>query len=232
MDIEICVDSFEQASVAKDLSAKRIELCSALDIGGLTPSVGLTSLCSDLAGIEVHAMIRPRPGGFLYSSNEIQTMKLDIESLQSSGVRGVVFGVLKESGDLDLERNTELLSLAKSYGLEVTFHRAFDFVKNPMGSLEKLIELGFDRVLTSGQQPSAFEGIDLIKKLVLQSRGRIQIMAGSGVNRGNVQDLQDTGIDAIHFTARKPVNESFELGMGKRYEVDIAKINSILKVLS
>jgi copper homeostasis protein len=159
-------------------------------------------------------------------------MKLDIQQLQMVGARGVVFGILNEDLSLNVEDNSQLFTYAKSLGMEVTFHRAFDFVKNPLGSLEKLIELGFDRVLTSGQQPSAFEGIDLIKKLVLQSRGRIQIMAGNGVNSGNVQDLQDTGIDAIHFTARKPVNESFELGMGKRYEVDIPKINSILKVLS
>jgi copper homeostasis protein len=226
MEIEICIDRLEQARAALKFGAKRVELCSALDLGGLTPSFGLTRQCADLGGLEVHVMIRTHGGGFIYSIEDIEIMKFDMESLHKAGATGVVFGVLNKNRFLNIEHNRQLFMHAKSLGLEVTFHRAFDFVENPQESLEKLIEIGFDRLLTSGQKSTAIEGIDLIRNLVEQSNGRIEIMAGSGVNSDNVKKLQAIGIDAIHFTARKPIKVT-DMNMGQDYIVDIEKLISI-----
>ena len=194
MTFELCIDSLDQAYAAKSFGARRVELCSALQLGGLSPTIGMTRQCSDLSGIETHVMIRPRGGGFLYSKEEILGMRFDIQALQQSGARGVVFGILNQDRSVDAENNSELLDLAKSLGLEVTFHRAFDFVTDPQSSLDHLIRVGFDRVLTSGQQSTAIEGIELIKKLVKQSQGKIEIMAGSGIDSSNVLELQATGL--------------------------------------
>ena len=232
MVLEICVDSLDQTKAAIKYGASRIELCSALDLGGLTPSFGLTKQCNDLSQVEVHVMIRPRGGGFVYSSNEVQCMKVDIQSLGNTGAKGVVFGILDKNGSINYEINNRLLDLAKSLNLEVTFHRAFDFVKDPEKSLDQLIKAGFDRVLTSGQENTAIQGIDLIKQMVTQSLGRIEIMAGGGVNGSNIEDLYATGIDAIHFTARKPIPQTKDLGMGREYVVDTDKLNYVAEVMN
>jgi len=227
MDIEVCIDSLDQAQAALKFGAKRVELCAALDLGGLTPTAGLTRQCAELTGLEVHVMIRTHGGGFFYSKEDIEIMKLDMESLNKAGATGVVFGVLNKDQSLNIEQNHLLFNYAKSLGLDVTFHRAFDFVLDPKQSLEKLIEIGFDRLLTSGQKSTAIDGIDLIRKMVDQSNRRIEIMAGSGVNSDNVKKLQATGIDAIHFTARKPMNIT-DMNMGQDYIVDTEKLSSIV----
>lgn len=231
MEIEVCIDSLDQAQAAMKYGAKRVELCSALDLGGLTPTAGLTRKCADLGGLEIHVMIRTRSGGFLYSKEDIEIMKHDIKSLYVAGATGVVFGILQKNQALNFEYNQECFDYAKSFGLEVTFHRAFDFVQDPEQSLQKLIEIGFDRLLTSGGKPTAIEGIELIRKLVVLANRKIQIMAGSGVNNNNVKDLQAVGIDAIHFTARKLINDKNEMGMGQEYVVDEKKILSITKLV-
>ena len=230
MDVEVCIESLAEAKLAVQFGAKRVEVCSALDLGGLTPSAGLIQQCSEISQIEVHILIRPRSGHFAYSKEELSTMKADIERAAQYGVKGVVFGILTLENEIDLNSNIELLELAKLLQMEATFHRAFDLANNPTKSLSDLINLGFDRLLTSGQKPTAVEGISLISDLVEKAGNRIEIMAGSGVNGSNVQELVKTGIDAIHFSSRKKQAES-PLSMGTASAPDSEKIAEIMKQL-
>ena len=159
-------------------------------------------------------------------------MLSDIESIAKEGASGVVFGTLDENQHLNLNLSRSLVEKAKSHHLEVTFHRAFDFVKDPEIALEQLIELGVDRILTSGQKRTAIEGITMIRSLVQKAQGRIQIMAGSGVNAQNVLELRETGVDALHFTARQMSSGRNDSEMGYCYVPDPKKTDSILKELN
>ncbi|MEP1096885.1 MAG: copper homeostasis protein CutC [Cyclobacteriaceae bacterium] len=230
LELEACVESLEEAKVASIHKLKRVELCSALDVGGLTPSMGLIEACASLPFVETHVLIRPRPGNFAYSSSELELMKRDIEMSAEKGAKGVVLGVLEKSGMLNLKANQELLQISKSFGMEATFHRAFDVVEDPESVLDQLIELDFDRLLTSGQARTAIDGIEVIKGLVQQGDGKIQIMAGSGVNAGNAGELIQTGVDALHFSIRKPIRQE-KLGMGTTYEPDARKLIGIQSML-
>jgi len=231
MKLELCIETIEEAKVANEFKFDRIELCSALDLGGLTPSIGLIETCAKLKHVETHVMIRPRGGNFVYSQNELDIMILDIRNSAHAGAKGVVFGILNNDNMPDQVKLEKLISLARSLYLETTFHRAFDLTRDPMGSLDRIIELGFDRLLTSGQKEKAFEGRELIKKLTEFSEGRIQIMAGSSVNETNIKALLKTGINALHFTARKKT-EDIPLKMGSGYEPDPEKIERILKCIN
>ncbi len=209
----------------------RIELCSALSIGGLTPSPGLIQRCSAIAGIETHVMIRPRGGNFTYSADELKIMQNDIQIAAELGANGVVFGILDRFNEINTAANRQLVKIAKSYNMEITFHRAFDLVKNPNDSLKMIIDLGFNRLLTSGQQEKAIDGIELIEKLYKGANETIQIMAGSGIDAKNVEAFINLEIDALHFTARTMVAEQ-PLGFGQDFEPDRAKIEGILKVIN
>ena len=231
MKIEFCIDSIDGAIAAKQFGANRVELCSALNVGGLTPSFGLIKQSAE-QGVEVHVMIRHIEGGFTYSKADILIMLQDIKMAKDAGARGVVFGCLTQQNELDFESNIDLIEAAKNLGLEVTFHRAFDFVKNPTEALTSLINFGVDRILTSGQHDKAINGIENIKTLVKQANGEIEIMAGSGVNSSNAVELAATGIDALHFTTHQSSSETEALGMGSRTVVDEGKIKGILKELS
>ena len=232
MTLEICGDSLESYKLAKQFAVKRIELCSALTVGGLTPSIGLIKECAKIGGVEIHAMIRHLEGGFVYSDNDIETMKKDISNVSKAGSHGVVFGCLTPENEINLEQNKQLFSHAKSLGLEVTFHRAFDFCSDPKSTLDTLIEIGFDRLLTSGQEPTAIEGKETIRHLVLQSNGKIDIMAGSGVNASNVNELSELGVDALHFTSHKINSEKEQLGMGVKTIPNPEKIGSIMAIIN
>ena len=232
MTVEICGDSIESYKLAKQFGAKRIELCSALSVGGLTPSMGLIEECSKIDGVEIHAMIRHIEGGFVYTEEDIATMIKDISHVSISGGHGVVFGCLTSNNEIDIEKNKNLISHAKNLGLEVTFHRAFDFCKNPDTALNVLIEMGFDRLLTSGQEPTAIEGKTVIKHLVSQSNKKIEIMVGSGVNASNAKELSSLGIDALHFTSHKVNSEKEKLGMGNKTIPDPEKIGSIMAIIN
>ncbi|MCZ4410651.1 copper homeostasis protein CutC [Cryomorphaceae bacterium 1068] len=228
MTLEVCIDSYKGAELARRFGAKRVELCSALSVGGLTPSIGLVAECAEVA--EVHAMLRHREGDFVYSPREIEIMLDDIDFLANAGASGVVFGCLTENKAIDLNANAELIKEAKILGLETTFHRAFDFSKNPKESLNKLIDLGFDRLLTSGQKPRAIDGIDLISDLVAWANGRMEIMAGSGVNATNALMLANVGVDALHFTSHISQETKDSFGMGLKTISDTNKIKSIAKL--
>ncbi len=231
MKLELCIDSVDEAKVARDFGFNRVELCSALEIGGLTPSYGLIKACAAIRNIETHIMIRPRGGSFDYSKNELEIMKADIEKCASLGASGVVFGILNGDNTIDRPSNELLITIAKSLGLETTFHRAFDFIHDPITGLKSLIELGFNRLLTSGQKPKAIEGKDLIKELVKVSNRQIQIMAGSGVDASNAVELKECNVDALHFTARKKSDSVLSFQMGNEFVPDEEKIKKILSVL-
>lgn len=228
MDIEVCVERIDTAIVADNFGATRIELCSALDLGGLTPSIGIVESCVEKCSLDVFVMIRPRGGGFVYSPDELIIMEKNIEAFAKAGANGVVFGCLTEDFELNEYQNKKLLEYSKSLGLGVTFHRAFDFCKYSTKSLEILIDQGFDRILTSGKAKTAIEGKDNIENWIDISKGRIQIMAGSGINEFNAKIFANIGVDAIHFTARKKLIKEDFFNMGDEYEADTEKLKRIL----
>uniref|UniRef100_A0A8C4GMW5 Copper homeostasis protein cutC homolog n=1 Tax=Dicentrarchus labrax TaxID=13489 RepID=A0A8C4GMW5_DICLA len=191
--MEVCVDSVESAVNAERGGAGRLELCSSLLEGGLTPSLGLLQVVKQYVKIPIYAMIRPRGGDFLYSDQEVEVMRKDIELMKSHGADGLVLGALTEDGRVDAELCMELLAAARP--LPVTFHRAV--------ALETLVSLGFQRVLTSGCDSTALEGLPLIKRLIDQAKGRISIMPGGGITERNLQRiLEGSGAQEFHCSAR------------------------------
>jgi copper homeostasis protein len=187
MIIEACVNSAISAIEAQKGGADRVELCENLHDGGTTPSAGTIRFARKNLQISLFVMIRPRGGDFLYSDDEFGIMKEDIKVAKGIGVDGVVFGILKPDGTIDLERMKALINLARPMG--ITCHRAFDMTIDPFRAMEDLINLGIDRVLTSGQQKTAPEGADLILNLIMKSNGRIIIMPGSGLKEDNIEEL-------------------------------------------
>lgn len=229
MVFEICAESFEAVELARKYKVKRIELCSALALGGLTPGNGLIEKCTSQKEVEVHVMIRHKQGHFVYDSNDLDIMQKDINSAAKLGARGVVFGCLTNDNEINAEQSSFLFEIAKEHGMEVTFHRAFDFCADSERSLEQLISIGFDRVLTSGKAKTAEEGLDVISNLVAQANGRIQIMAGSGVNETNVLEIAKAGIDALHFSVHRKIDEHMQLGMGTTTEINEQKAKLIVE---
>lgn len=208
--LEIAVFNIESAIKAANAGADRIELCENPADGGTTPSYGTLKTIKEKISIPVFPIIRPRGGDFLYSDNEFEVMVKDVELCKSLGFEGVVLGLLQADGGVDFVRTQKLVEWA--YPMEVTFHRAFDRAKAPLQALEDIIKAGCNRILTSGQVPDAFEGKDLIKKLVQQADERIIIMPGSGVMSNNIQELaRFTGAVELHSSARKmqPSDMSF-----------------------
>lgn len=208
-EIEVCCDSWQSAKVATEAQADRLELCSGIGEGGLTPSLGLIQLVMQKLDIQTHVLIRPRSGDFLYSAEEIDIMEKDVEYCKKTDVHGVVIGFLLANGDIDLELTKRFVELAGD--MKVTFHRAFDMCKDPLKALEELKELGIDYVLTSGQAATAKEGKKLISELVKRSDGKIKIMPGSGVRAHNLEELMiHTHAPAYHMSARTKINSKME----------------------
>jgi len=227
MNIEICTDSLEGALAADKYDTKRIELCSSLSLGGLTPSYGLIEQCVQRTNIEVHVIIRHKEGGFNYTSSDVTIMRSDIEQAKKAGASGVVFGILNDLFEVS-DLNKELIDFAKKLDLEITFHRAFDFVINYKIAIEKIIAMGFDRLLTSGLSQTAEEGLDIITNLQNNYGSKIQIMAGSGIHSMNALKIARSGINNIHFTARKIADKtSSKFSMGKVMITDEEKIRNI-----
>ena len=215
---EVCANSVESCLAAQAGGANRVELCAGIPEGGTTPSYGEISTAREMLTTTLHVIIRPRGGDFLYSPIEVKTMLKDIEMARQLGADGVVFGCLTANGEIDLPAMQELMKA--SQGLSVTFHRAFDVCCNPEKALEQIIELGCNRILTSGQQPTAEIGIPLLKELQQQASGRIILLAGCGVNEKNIARIaSETGIQEFHFSARESIksdmkykNESVSMG--------------------
>lgn len=207
--LEICAGSVESAIAARDGGAQRIELCAALEIGGVTPSAGVITEARKVEGLVLNVIIRPRGGDFLYNGYEVACMEKDICTCKRLGADGVVIGALTAEGDIDTATCKRLIAAAD--GMSITFHRAFDMCRDPREALEELIELGCDRVLTSGQAATAEAGIPLLKELAEQAAGRIIIMPGCGVNSSNAAKiLQATGTTEIHASARKSVGSNMK----------------------
>lgn len=198
--LEICIDSVESALAAQAGGADRVELCSALFEGGLTPSAGLLEIVRDRVKIGIAAMIRPRGGDFCYSDDEFAVMECDLVMAKELGADVIVLGLLNPDGTVDVPRNRRLIELARP--LPVTFHRAFDMTRDPFEALDTLLDLGVERVLTSGQEKSAVEGMDLIAELVARAGERLIVMPGGGITERNLQKvLRHTRAKEIHGSA-------------------------------
>lgn len=198
---EACVANIESAIAAETAGAHRIELCNVLGAGGITPSFGIIDKVRKLISIPIHVLIRPREGDFYYSNEEFDSMIRDIEVCKGLGVAGIVTGILKQNGSVDLERCRELLACAKPMSL--TFHRAFDLTADAFTSMEEIIQMGYHRILTSGQRATALHGASLISGLIKQANGRIIVMPGGGINENNISALRKiTGAHEFHLSAR------------------------------
>ena len=202
--IEVCVESAAGALAAQEGGADRVELCANLLEGGTTPSAGTIRLARQRLTIAMNVIIRPRGGDFCYSDLEFAVMREDIALAKEVGADGVVIGILTPEGDVDVARTAELVALARP--LSVTFHRAFDMARDPYRALEDLIGLGIDRVLTSGQESSVLEGLDLITDLVRRAGERIIVMPGGGINERNIGKIvAQSGAREVHFAAAASV---------------------------
>ena len=200
MTLEIVVYNIESALKAQEGGADRIELCDNPGEGGTTPSFGIIESVRQNVNLDVYVMIRPRGGDFHYTNYEFHSMKRDIYQCQRISVDGIVLGILNADGTLDKKRCKELIDKARP--LKVTCHRAFDMTRDPFEALEACIEVGFDRILTSGHRTSALLGANLIVELIKKANGRIAIMPGSGVNENTVEEIvRKTGATEIHFSA-------------------------------
>ena len=185
MIIEVCAESYEYALKAEKAGADRIELCKDLHLDGLSPDYETAKRTIDSLNIPVFILIRPREGDFIYSNEEFELMKSDIIKFKEIGCNGIVSGVLNNYNSIDIERTKELVELSRP--LEFTFHRAFDVVNDPLNEIEKLIEIGVDRVLTSGQKNKAIEGFELLEELKNISKNRLVIMPGGGISNTNTK---------------------------------------------
>lgn len=198
---EVCANGFSSLLSAQKAGASRAELCEAIEIGGLTPSYGCLKLAAAQKTIPVNVLIRCRAGHYIYSDLEKLQMLEDIKLVKSLGFEGVVVGALLEDGSLDVDFLQEVKKVAS--GLHLTFHRAIDTASNPLESLAVLVELGFDKVLTSGAQPTAMQGVALLRQMQEVYGNQISIMAGGGINTENARVITEkTGIKTLHFSAK------------------------------
>lgn len=234
--MEVCCYNLESAIYAEAAGADRIELCANRHQGGTTPSYGMLEVVRKIVEIPIFSMIRPRGGDFLYSKEELEVMLHDIQMAKELGMEGVVMGVLRKDGQVDIEVMSRLIEVVRP--MEVTFHRAFDLTPDPIKSLEDIISLGVDRVLTSGQRSSAYHGMAIIKSILESCKGAIIVMPGAGINEENVlQILEQTGAREFHVSASgtRPSKMKFhknQVQMGSdegEYTVDITDENRIRK---
>jgi copper homeostasis protein len=204
MNFEICAVNLQSGLAAQSAGAQRIELCTALDVGGLTPSLGLIRAAVRALNIPVHVLIRPREGDFCYSDQELEIMLEDIQLCLEAGAAGVVVGALTIEGHLDLPKMKAMKVAAGT--MEITCHRAFDFTQSPTDALEQLVDMGYSRVLSSGQSDNAFEGRFLLQKLIQQAKNRIAVMPGAGINAQNIEAIAAvTSAKDYHFTGKTKV---------------------------
>ncbi|HEX7340837.1 MAG TPA: copper homeostasis protein CutC [Rhodanobacteraceae bacterium] len=236
--LEIAANSVASAQAAKAGGADRVELCTALEVGGLTPSHGLLLQTREQVGLPIHVLIRPRAGDFLYNDDEIATMLHDIRTCKALGCAGVVIGALTADGDVDHVRCRALIAAAD--GMDVTFHRAIDVARDPHAALEDIIALGCRRVLTSGAQPSALAGAHAIRTLIGQAAGRIEVMPGGGVAAANLAELAaSTGARQFHASAKAVLPSGMHHARGVlpdmesgEWRTNIARVRALADVLA
>lgn len=229
MILEICANSYQSAINAQVAGAHRIELCSELSVGGVTPSPGLLKKVMADIKIPVHVLIRPRGGNFLYTENEFEIMKETIRLCKDLQCAGIVSGVLHEDNTIDKKRTLELIELAKP--LSFTFHRAFDEVIHPKEALLQLIALGADRLLTSGQEEKAEDGIDLIIELQKLAKNKLTIVPGSGINSKNCIHFKTAGFSEIHSSASKIISKNIPSCTGESTQT-VSDVETIKKILN
>jgi copper homeostasis protein len=241
--LEVCVDSVESAIAAERGGAHRVELCSALADGGVSPSAGLIAVVRQRIGIGLHVMIRPRSSDFCYSDDEFAVMERDLVMAKQLRADGVVLGILDLDGRIDIGRTKQLVQLARP--LQVTFHRAFDMTGDLLQSLQDVQATGADRILTSGGRQTAADGAEALKKLVEAANSSIGIMAASGIEEHNVAELLErTGVREVHASLRSPVTSSMryqkeQIAMGttkgreyQRFVADEEKVRGLLAAAS
>ncbi|MDP8100896.1 copper homeostasis protein CutC [Phocoenobacter atlanticus] len=238
MKFELCIDNIQSVQTASKAKIDRVELCSALAMGGLTPSYGLIKQALNFNDLSHHVMIRPRAGNFVFNQAEIEIMINDILIAKDLGVNGVVIGALTDNHDIDTQICEKLIDTAQD--MEITFHRAFDLCRDPKTALAQIIDLGCTRLLTSGLKKTAWLGKENIAQLVQQSNGRIQIMAGAGAgvtSENALEIVKATGIENIHFSAKKVQQNKTpqtDVAMGSNSDYDNqiieADLNEILRI--
>jgi copper homeostasis protein len=216
--VEACVDAIDAALEAERGGAARIELCGELLQGGVTPSAGLIAAVWERIDIPVFVLVRPRTGDFLYSDDELDVMRRDIEQAKALGVAGIALGALTADGDVDVRSMRSLIELARP--MSVTFHRAFDFVRRQEAALDALEELGVDRVLTSGGAPTALEGVGSIASLVQRVGDRMIVMAGGSITASNVREIvAATGVREVH------VRGAARVGSAMRHRREVVSLS-------
>ncbi|MEV0948245.1 copper homeostasis protein CutC [Rhodococcus sp. NPDC049939] len=212
--LELAVQDAAGARIARRAGAARVELCAALGAtGGLTPSIGMIEAVAE-QGIDVHPLVRCRPGGFVYDADEIAVMARDVRAAVGAGASGVVLGALTSFGSVDSETMARLLDNVDRSVVEVTFHRAMDVVNYRAAALDALVGLGVTRVLTSGGAPRCIDGVQALSGMVAHACGRIQVMAGGGIRVEDIAAVAGTGVDAVHLSARRNVADSGGPGGG------------------
>ena len=237
MKLEICANLFQSAINAQIAGADRIELCTELALGGITPSHGLIEKVVSELDIEVYVLIRPRSGNFTYTDEEFDVMKRDIEFCKRIGCQGIVSGILMKDNSIDIKRTEQLLKLSSP--LDFTFHRAFDLIPNAVEGLQQLMDIGVPRILSSGQQPSAEQGLPLLKKLLQLSQSKISIMPGAGISANNAHLFKEAGFREIHCSASSVTKNDYapKLPMSSRQAFDesgttVSDIEKIKKIRS
>ena len=231
LQLEICVDSPDGLQQAIAGGADRIELCSALALGGLTPSPGMIAAAQDCP-LPCHAMIRPAPGDFVPRSGGMQAILADIAAMRAAGLAGIVIGVMTPQGDLDVDALKRCRDAAGD--MDMTIHRAVDICRDQMAALEVAIACGARRILTSGAAPTAIQGAERIAALCVAAAGRIQIMAGSGVDDGNARALIATGVDALHGSCAGvdgAQQDCSAIGIAPRKVTTAARVRSLKKIM-
>lgn len=228
MIVEVCAASLDSALTAERAGADRIELCSELGVGGITPSAGLFKLVKEQTTLPVHVLIRPRSGDFTYTPSEFEVILADIAHFKAMGADGIVCGVLDKDHHLDVGQIEKVLEASE--GLSFTFHRAFDWIKNPLRAFELLQEMGVNTLLSSGKAPNATSGLTLLTE-ILKSSTTTTVMPGAGINPGNVRQFRDAGFKAVHLSGTAMQNNSSPhegvsfIGSGLLSETHIATAN-------
>lgn len=231
LELEVCVDSPDSLSAAVEGGADRIELCSALGLGGLTPGPGMIALARDCP-LPCHAMIRPAPGDFLPRTGGMQAILADIAAMRAAGLAGIVIGIMTPQGDLDADALMRCRDAAGD--MDITIHRAIDLCRDQMAALEMAVGMGARRILTSGAAPTAIQGLDRIAALCRAAAGRIQIMAGSGVDDGNARALIATGVDALHGSCAGvdgAQQDCSAIGIAPRKVTSAARVRSLKDIM-
>jgi len=231
MKFELCAASLEAISISEKLGFDRIELCQNLEQGGLTPSYGMIEYAI-ACGIETHVLIRPRPGGFVYTTTEVEVMIREIINCRELGAKGVVVGLMSEKGGVDVDVIKEIMK--KAYPMTVAFHRAFDDCVHWEKSLNVLVDLGVHRILSSGLARNVEQGLPILKKMIAAAGKSIEIMPGGGINASNVKKISDVlQPDSIHFSAtKKIIQDEKSLFSESMLMVDEGKAKRILEAAS